>query len=124
MYRELGVSSLVLLWSSPEIRYYLCVYLNGIEISEAAIEAFCRANGIVRLSLFGSILRSDFTPTSDVDVLVELDPQRAIGLFQFAGLQIELSKLLGRQAHLHTPGMLPPRVRESIRSSAKVQYAA
>lgn len=67
----------------------------------------CRRHHIRRLALFGSVLRPDFRPDGDVDVLVEFAPGRAPG-FAFLGIQEELSELMGRRVELHTPGFLSP----------------
>ena len=95
-----------------------------IEIDHDGIAEFCRRNRIHRLSFFGSVLRDDFSPTSDVDVLVEFAPAAAIGLFEFVGMQDELSQLLGHHVDLHTPASLSHFFRESVVSSAEVAYAA
>jgi predicted nucleotidyltransferase len=97
--------------------------LHGIDIPEDRFTDFCRRHGVQRLSLFGSILRDDFRPDSDIDILVEFNAGRVPSLFGFARLEIELTNMLGRETHLHTPAMLGP-IRESIVRTAKVQYAA
>jgi len=79
-----------------------------IDIPKVQIEAFCRRNRIRRLALFGSVLRDDFTPNSDVDVLVEFEPEARVGLIGFAGMENELSRLIGRKVDLNTPGFLSP----------------
>lgn len=98
--------------------------IRGVEFPENRIAAFCRAEGIARLSLFGSILTDHFTPESDVDILVEFAPGRQIGLMAFAGVQESLSGIIGRRVHLHTLNMLPPSARAAIAGEARVQYAA
>ncbi len=85
----------------------------GIEIPHQRIVAFCHANGIRRLALFRSVLRDDFTPHSDVDVLVEFQPGVHVGL-AFVRLQDELSSILGRQVDLHTPGSLSKYFRTEV----------
>jgi predicted nucleotidyltransferase len=97
--------------------------LNGIEFSREQIESFCRERGIQRLSFFGSILRSDFGPASDIDVLVEFQPGVRVGL-SFARMQKELSAILGRKVDLNTPGFLSAYFREEIIKEAVVQYDA
>ena len=69
----------------------------------AEIADFCRRHQIARLSLFGSVLREDFSLSSDIDVLVEFLPGKAPGFIAFAGMQMELSKILGRTVDLRTP---------------------
>lgn len=98
--------------------------LHGIDIPEDRIAEFCRRHGVKQLSLFGSILRDDFGPESDVDVLVEFLPEQGPGLFGFARMEIELTEMLGREAHLHTPPMLGPSFRNVVAHEARVQYAA
>ena len=73
-----------------------------IDIPKEEVAAFCQRNHIRRMALFGSVLRDDFTPESDVDVLVEFEPDARIGYIGLAGLEIELDKILGRKADLHT----------------------
>ena len=73
-----------------------------VSIPKDALAAFCRKHGIRRLSIFGSALREDFGPESDVDVLVEFEEGRAPGLFGFAGMELELSELFGRAVDLVT----------------------
>ncbi len=72
-----------------------------IRIPEARIADFCRANGIRRLELFGSVLRDDFGPDSDIDVMVEFEPGRTPGL-RFFALEAELGEILGRKVDLLT----------------------
>ncbi len=85
---------------------------------------FCRAHGIQRLSIFGSALRGDFGPQSDIDVLVEFAPDCAPGLLGIAGMEIELSALFdGRKVDLRTPEDLSRYFRQDILETAEVQYA-
>ncbi len=85
---------------------------------------FCRRNHIRKLSLFGSVLRSDFRPDSDIDVLVEFEPEHVPG-FGFIRLQEELSTILGgRNVDLVTPKFLNRRIRDEVLRSSEVQYAA
>ena len=73
-----------------------------IDIPRDEIAAFCQRNRIRRMALFGSVLRDDFSPESDVDLLVEFEPDTRIGYIGLAGLEIELGKVLGRRVDLHT----------------------
>ena len=95
-----------------------------IDIDAEALAEFCSRNGIRRLSFFGSVLREDFGPESDIDVLVEFIPDAGVGLFEFVGLQRELGELLGRDVDLHTPASLSHFFREDVMESAEVAYAA
>jgi len=94
-----------------------------IAVPSARLAEFCRQHHIRRLSLFGSVLRDDFRPGSDVDVLVEFEPGRAPGL-EFFRMEQELSELLGCRVDLNTPGFLSPYFREQVLAEAQVQYAA
>ena len=73
---------------------------SKIAIPKELIEAFCRRHGIRRLSLFGSVLRDDFGPDSDVDVLVDFDRGVDLGLLEIVSIENELSAILGRKADL------------------------
>jgi len=75
------------------------------------------------MSLFGSVLREDFGPDSNLDVLVEFEPGQSVGLIRLAGMQIELSDILGRKVDLRTPGDLSRYFRQEVLDSAEVQYA-
>ena len=87
------------------------------------IEAFCRANGIRRLALFGSVLRDDFRPDSDVDVLVEFQPGVRVGL-AFIRMQDELSAILGPKVDLNTPGTVSKYFRDEVLHEAETLYVA
>src|SRR5688572_16161887 len=97
--------------------------LHGIEIPSHELADFCRRNSIRRLSLFGSILRDDFAPDSDIDVLVEFEPGRTPGL-RFFALQDELGQMLGRRVDLNTPDDLSKYFRDEVLRTAMVQYVA
>ncbi len=85
---------------------------------------FCRRHHILKLALFGSVLREDFRPDSDIDVLVEFEPGHVPG-FGFIRLQDELSSLFGgRSVDLVTPKFLNRRIRDEVLKSTEVQYAA
>jgi predicted nucleotidyltransferase len=94
---------------------------HGIDISPDQIAAFCRRNRIRRLAFFGSILREDFGPQSDVDVLVEFEPGARTGL-RFFAIEEELSRLLGRKVDLNTAGFLSKQFRKRVLAEAEVQY--
>ena len=95
-----------------------------IDIPKERIAEFCRRNHVRRLALFGSVLRDDFGPDSDVDVLVEFEAGARVGLLRLAGLEIELSELLGRKVDLNTPGFLSDYFRDKVLAEAEVQYDA
>jgi predicted nucleotidyltransferase len=92
-----------------------------IDVPIAAIAAFCRRNHIRRLALFGSVLRDDFGPDSDVDILVEFEPGTRVGL-RFFGMEQELSDLLGRKVDLNTPGFLSEYYRDEVLAEAEALY--
>ncbi|HYE60770.1 MAG TPA: nucleotidyltransferase family protein [Phycisphaerales bacterium] len=98
--------------------------LHGVTFPPDEIASFCARHGIARLALFGSILREDFSPASDIDVLVEFLPGRTPGLFAFAGMQMELTAMLGRRVDLRTPEDLSRYFRNDVMRHAVVQYAA
>ena len=83
---------------------------------------FCRRHHIRRLALFGSVLREDFRPDSDVDLLVEFVPDAHVGLIRLAGIEEELSQLLGRKADLRTAAELSRYFRDEVLKTAEVQY--
>jgi predicted nucleotidyltransferase len=95
----------------------------NILVPKDKIEDFCRRNCIVKLSLFGSVLRDDFTPGSDVDVLVEFEPTARIGFFELYDIEQELSSLLGgRKIDMNTPQGLSKYFRDKVMTTAEVQY--
>ncbi len=94
-----------------------------LTVPHEAIADFCRRNGIRKLALFGSVLRDDFRPDSDVDVLVEFEPGARTG-FGFAGMERELAEMLGRKVDLITRGFLSTRIRERVEAESQVVYAA
>ncbi|HRQ73614.1 MAG TPA: nucleotidyltransferase family protein [Phycisphaerales bacterium] len=98
--------------------------LHGVEIPEDRIAEFCRRHGVRRLSLFGSILREDFGPESDIDFLVEFEPDARVSLFDLGGMLMELRELLGREVDLRTPFDLSPYFRDEVLSQARPLYAA
>jgi uncharacterized protein len=95
-----------------------------ISIPKHKIADFCKQNQVRRLSLFGSILREDFGPDSDIDILVEFEPGTRMGLIRLSGLEIELGKIIGRKVDLNTPGFLSKYFRDQILAEADVQYDA
>jgi hypothetical protein len=94
-----------------------------IDVPKDKIADFCRKHHIRKLALFGSVLREDFRPDSDVDVLVEFEPGHTVGLLRMAGLKLELSELIGRKVDLRTPAELSRYFRDEVVRSSEVQYA-
>ncbi len=96
-----------------------------IEFDRDALDAFCRRNGIRRLSVFGSALGEDFGPGSDIDLLVEFEPGRVPGLIRLAGMELELTGIFGgRDVELRTYGDLSRHFRDEVRSVAEPLYVA
>ena len=94
----------------------------AIDIPQQAVADFCRRHGIRRLSLFGSVLRDDFGPDSDVDVLVEFRPDKVVG-WEIINIEDELSQLLGGyKVDMVRTNALYHRLRDGILASAQVQY--
>ena len=97
---------------------------HDVEIPETEIADFCRHNHISKLSLFGSILRDDFRSDSDIDILIEFEPEHIPGFFRLARLERELSELLGkRKVDLRTPQDLSRYFRDEVVAAAEVEYA-
>lgn len=95
-----------------------------IPIDRERLADFCARHHIRRLALFGSVLRDDFRPDSDVDMLVEFESGATPGLIRLAGMEIELSEILGRKADLRTPAELSRYFRDEVIRLAQVQYDA
>ncbi len=95
----------------------------GIKITlpSEKIATFCRRNKIRRLYLFGSALRDDFKPQSDIDVLVEFEHGSQVGL-EFFAMEHELSEILGRKVDLNTPGFLSRYFRDEVLQEAEILY--
>ena len=94
-----------------------------LSIDRAAVSEFCERHHIARLALFGSVIRDDFRPESDVDVLVEFQPGVRVGL-AFIRMQDELSAVLGRTVDLHTPASLSKYFRDQVLREAEPLYVA
>jgi predicted nucleotidyltransferase len=96
---------------------------NELNMSRAKIAEFCRRNHIRKLSLFGSIIRNDLQPDSDVDVLVVFEPGQVVG-FKIIDMEEELSRIFGgHRVDIVNEKYLNPRLRERILANAEVQYA-
>lgn len=93
------------------------------DIPKDLIREFCRRHHIRKLSIFGSYLREDFGPDSDIDFLVEFEPEHIPGLIGFAGMEIELSEILGRKVDLRTAQDLSRYFRDEVVEQAEVQFA-
>ena len=93
-----------------------------IAVPESALAEFCQRYQVRKLALFGSILRDDFRPDSDVDVLIEFETGKTVDFFTFIEMQDELSELLGYQVDLNTPKFLSHYFREQVMANARVLY--
>jgi uncharacterized protein len=98
---------------------------NRVPVRQEQIEAFCRKWKIRELALFGSVLRDDFRPDSDVDVLVEFEPDHGHSLFEFFYMKEELEAIFGRPVDLVQKSAVDnPFIRHHIRHNRQVVYAA
>jgi uncharacterized protein len=96
---------------------------HGITFDASILEAFCRKNGIRRLALFGSVLRDDFGPESDIDMLVEFMPGEKVGYFRLVELESALSDLVGGgKVDLRTPGELSRYFRDRVMCESEPLY--
>lgn len=99
------------------------MYPKPIHIPQEQLEEFCRRHHIRKLSFFGSVLREDFGPESDIDVLVEFEPGHVPGFFRLFDMEEELSSMLGeRKVDMRTPQDLSRYFREEVLAFAEVQY--
>jgi hypothetical protein len=98
--------------------------MSVLSYDKEALAHLCRSHRIRRLSLFGSVLRSTDGANSDVDLLVEFEPDAVPGLLGLAEIEAELSALLGRPVDLRTANELSPHFRQAVERAAEVQFAA
>jgi len=94
-----------------------------LNISSESLEQFCTKHHIRRLALFGSQLKGDAGPASDIDLLVEFDAGHIPGLIRLAGMEIELTELVGRKVNLRTAAELSRHFRAEVVRTAQVQFA-
>jgi uncharacterized protein len=94
----------------------------NLAIPTDGIRAFCLRHPVRRLALFGSVLRDDFGPHSDIDVLIEFAPGAGVTYLDLVTMQDELSALLGRRVDLLTPGALSGYFRERVLAAAETVY--
>ena len=97
--------------------------MEKVRLPKDKLRDFCRRHHIRKLSLFGSYLSGENQPDSDIDILVEFDPDHIPGLIRLAGMENELSGLIGRKADLRTAQDLSPHFRQEVLAMAEVQYA-
>ena len=96
--------------------------MTRVQVPRDKIADFCRRHHIRKLSLFGSVLRDDFRPDSDIDVLVEFEAGASVGFFGLTEMQLELTELLKRRVDLRTPAELSRYFRDEVLREAEVQY--
>lgn len=96
---------------------------SQIKMPKEQLDKFCKEYHIRTLSLYGSVLRDDFKPDSDIDILVEFNPGIKVGLLKMARIENELSEMLGRKVDLRTPGDLSRYFRNDVLKTAEVEYA-
>lgn len=96
--------------------------LNDLTLSQIDLTNICERYAIRRLALFGSALRDDFRPDSDLDVLVEFEAGQTPDFFRFIDIQDELTELFGRQVDLNTPAFLSRYFRDQVRADARTLY--
>jgi len=98
--------------------------IQDLDFPIEEIKMLCQRYRVRELALFGSALGDDFDAGSDVDLLVEFEPEAQVGFMTLARMQRELSAILHRQVDLVPKGGLKPRIRQAVLSSAEVLYAA
>lgn len=91
-------------------------------MSKDSLIAFCKRNHIRRLSVFGSAIRGELRPESDLDILVEFEPNHTPGLFTLVKIEMELSEMVGREVDLRTPEDLSQYFRDEVMANAELQY--
>jgi predicted nucleotidyltransferase len=100
------------------------LHLGDVEVDEAKLAGLCRRYQVRELSLFGSAARGEMRPDSDIDLLVEFLPDAQVDLVDYAGLMLDLSRLLGRKVDLVSKNGLKPLIRNSVLEEARLVYAA
>jgi len=100
------------------------VYRFERYVPEKNLAEFCLKHYIKKLSLFGLMQRNQMHPKSDIDLLVEFEPGHVPGLITLAGIEIELTNMLGKKVDLRTPGDLSRYFRDHVVKTAEVQYEA
>ena len=93
-----------------------------IGLSKDQIAEFCKKNHIKKFAFYGSILRDDFRPNSDIDVLVDFDQEAKMDLIRMAEIEIELSDIVGKRVDMRTPQDLSKYFRDKVVREADVQY--
>jgi predicted nucleotidyltransferase len=97
--------------------------IRNLNVDQSKLEGLCREYHVKRLAVFGSYLRGDEKPTSDLDLLVEFEPQARIGLFKFVHFEQRLGEVFGKKVDLNSAGFLNKAFREEVISHAQPIYA-
>lgn len=100
------------------------VYSLKNKISKDELASFCNRNHIRKLSVFGSAIRDELLPESDIDLLVEFEQGLTPGLFSIVRMEMELTEMLGRKVDLRTPEDLSQYFRDEVLQNAELQYQA
>lgn len=100
------------------------IQFGPVQVSDESLAELCRRYRVRELSLFGSMARGDNRPDSDIDILVEFQPNSGIGLMEYAGLMFDLSDLMGRKVDLVSKKGLKPLIRDEVLQEARLLYAA
>ena len=100
------------------------VQLAGIEVDQAKLANLCRRYHVRELSVFGSAVRGEMRPDSDIDLLVEFLPGADVGLLKHAGVALDLALFLGKKVDLASKNGLKPRIRSAVLRDARLVYAA
>ena len=93
-------------------------------LSSGDLAPICQRHGIRRLAVFGSRLKGTARPDSDLDLLVEFEPDRVPGLLGLSGIELELTEALGVKVDLRTAQELSPYFRDEVMNQAQVAYVA
>jgi predicted nucleotidyltransferase len=107
-----------------EERIELMTIAAGTELPEAEIAAICLRHQVKELSLFGSAARGEMRPDSDIDFLVDFQPDARPGLLGVSAMMRELTALLGRRVDLAVKPALKPLIRHRVLAEARLIYAA
>ncbi len=99
-------------------------YSLGKKIYKDKLAGFCKRNHIKKLSVFGSAVRGELQPDSDIDLLVEFEQDHTPGLFSIVRMEMELAEMLGRKVDLRTPEDLSQYFRDEVVRNAELQYQA
>lgn len=100
------------------------MFYTSVQIPLEAVRAYCRTQPIQRLSVFGSALREDFTPESDIDLLIEFRQGARVTFLDLYDIQQALEALIGREVDLVTPKALSPYFRDDVTALAETIYEA